>query len=614
MADIPLLQESSGLHRLFDTSRGERKDANEYRQLFNAIVARDPSMFEPALREFGDRLGIGDAYGAAINMYNARDRQRQNLLTQTQPTTETYTPQHATFGAEQIFPSGTPQPDPFDVRAPDSGTLGATAMSEDQIAAGRLPPGPTPAPAAGPPLTFTGREAFQPAPAPLADYLGGATAQTPPVTRPGKSLEEIVRADPSLARQATEWYPKLEQADMEQRGNRAAIQFARAVNTREMTIEDAYDKYGQDLAFSPAGLKILDAYKDRLAAKKTEIQLRQDDEARTWARTKIAALRASGDPDHAALADALEAGTQSKEFATIYHQARELEARRQENEAKRAEAAAKRIEAERPIMVDNVPHQIIRDPDSTMMRLVPVPGVAPPRLDQLKGLDDESLLAIARTHPDPQMRANARAVREEALKGRKETSATQGSGAVKPTQASLDKQTKLFELSDALDQAAAAVKQHPEWIEGPSSMIAAGAAKSPDLLKKALGGLIPEGYNEFAANLDFFTAQKLNELAGSALTPGEVQRYAQFLPSVWDSPPAFRAKMAVAQRGLAIAAKFHQKIQGGMSDAQAREETKAELKAELAREEAKVKKKPGAKVGAPGASPGASKFMQDTGG
>jgi hypothetical protein len=604
--DIPL---ASGLARIFDWKNPDRESINLSRQNAQQYLAANPGDYEGMIRTFGPSMGLGADYGRILQKLDADNERKRQLLTQMQPTTETYTPQHATFGAEQMFPQAGAVPDPFGTRA--EGTIGETVMDDTQYGAGRLPAGPTAAlsPSTLPAPSFTGREAFQPAPGPdeRADYVGGATAQTPDVTRPGLSVEEIVRNDPQMAHIATKWYPDVEKANLEQIGNRAAIQFARAVNSREMTIEAAYDKYGDQLALSPAGLKILDTYKDRLAAKKTEIQLRQDEEARTWAKGKVAELRASGDPEHARLADALEAGTQSKEFATIFHQVRELE-------AKRLEAAAKRTEAEKPIMVEGVPHRVIRGADGSM-RLEAVPGVATPRLDQLKGLDQDSLLAIARTHPDPQMRADARAVYNELLQGKKEVSAAQGAGAVKPTQASLDRQTKLFELSDSLDAAAAAVKQHPEFIEGPASMLAAGAAKSPDLLKKAFGGLIPKGYNEFAANLDFFTATKLNELAGSALTPGEVKRYAAFLPSVWDSPAAFHAKMATAQRALAIAQKFHQKIQGGMSDAQARQETKAELQAELARAEAAQGKTPQPGAGSiPGARPGAKSFMDKTGG
>jgi hypothetical protein len=311
------------------------------------------------------------------------------------------------------------------------------------------------------------------------------------------------------------------------------------------------------------------------------------------------------------MAQALEYARHDKEFYTVYHQAREAEAKRIEAEAKRDEAAAKRGEAEKPIMIDDMPHYPVRDADGKIVRnaegmpqLKPaLPEGGDKRLWQLKGLDDEKLLAIANTHPDPQMRADARAVYEENRRAKDIRSREQGTGGVKPTAASAKEQRLNLLMSDALDQVAASATAHPEWIEGMSSVIAAGAWGVPEKVRKLFGGLLPEGYPEFMANLTFFTAEKLNELAGSALTPGEVTRYAAFLPSAWDDPQVFRAKLGTARRALAIASKYQSKREAGMDDERARQETLAELRQNLKMLEAQ-RKAAGGKAGeTPGGSP-----------
>lgn len=617
MAGYPEIPLASGLARIFDWKNPDRESINLSRQNAQQYLAANPGDYEGMIRTFGPSMGLGADYGRILQKLDADNERKRQLLTQMQPTTETYTPQHATFGAEQMFPQAGPGPDPFSVRAEGGdSTIGQTVMDDRQYGAGRLSPGPAGAPsaeiAARPAPSFTDTVAPAPDRDPNADYVGGATAQTPDVTRPGLSIEEIVRNDPQMAHIATKWYPDVEKANLEQIGNRAAIQFARAVNSREMTIESAYDKYGDQLALSPAGLKILDTYKDRLAAKKTEIQLRQDEDARTWAKGKIAELRASGNPEHARLADALEAGTQSKEFATIFHQAREMEEKRKENEAKRADAEAKRVEAEKPIMVDNVPHRIIHGADGSM-RLEPVPGVATPRLDQLKGLDQDSLLAIAQTHPDPQMRKDARAVYDELLKGKKEVSATQGSGAVKPTQTSLEKDAQRTNMVISLDEVARMVKQHPEFVEGAQAWAWWQAYNAPEWAQAATGQILPKGYAEFGANLGSFTAEKIHELAGSALTAGEIKRYTRFLPSPGQTAEQFYSNLAVARRVLGITAKYHQKREAGMTHEQARDATLAER---AALDRSLEQRGPAPPVKQPAGTPrsGAKSFMDKTGG
>ena len=658
MAGYPQIPLAGGLARIFDWKNPDRESINLSRLNAQQYLAANPGDYEGMIRTFGPSMGMGADYGRILEKLDAENERKRQLLTQMQPTSQ-FQPREQSFSmtetgappesmADRVFPVPPPPPRPESPgETPSYARTGSGIRTFPEALAGPDERGLAPT---EPDLPEP--RAFLPEPKEFGVEPSGAYPRRSPiesggtVTTPGKSLEEIVRADPSMARLATEWYPKLEQADLEQRGNRAALQFARAVNTREMTVEEAYDKHGQDLSLSPAGLKILDAYKDRLAAKKSEIQLRQDEEARTWAREKIEQLRKSDDTAHHDLADALEFGLQNKEFGTIFHQERELAAKRAEAKAKQTEEAGKivwhdgvpyrtvrdadgtmRVEPvsgaapKKPeiVMVDNVPYRPIRNDDGSV-RLEPIPGVPSPRLDQLKGLDEDTLLSIVRAHPDPQMRADARWVYDEKLKGKKEVSATQGSGAVKPTQASLDKDTLRANMMVALDNVNRAVKANPEFVEGPMSTVWWTAYNMPPGIpgaQAAAQASLPKGYAAFAADLGSFTAEKIHELAGSALTAGEIKRYTAFLPSPGQAKDVFYANLRVARRTLAIAAKYHQKREAGLSDEQARRETRAELVANLEALEQGGGKKPGA-TPAPGATPGsrsgAKTFMDKTGG
>jgi hypothetical protein len=61
----------------------------------------------------------------------------------------------------------------------------------------------------------------------------------------------------------------------------------------------------------------------------------------------------------------------------------------------------------------------------------------------------------------------------------------------------------------------------------------------------------------------------LNELAGSALTTGEIKRYAAFLPNVYQPPERFNANLKVAREYLISLIEYQKARQSGASEEQA---------------------------------------------
>jgi hypothetical protein len=653
---FPLLSEGTGILGLL--TRGRVRDPNQARDLFNRLYASNPELAVEAFKEFGPRMGLGEDYARVLNLLETPGKRLEEVIRRQQPTTR-YEPRGekafpptepeptapATVAeppslAERMFEPppergtqvGLPAPREFEDQGPIYGSPQMAALERAAYerrpgtfgAIGGGPATPGPLPEVPPPPSRPVAPALPEAPGPVAP--AGPYPRRAPiergamVTAPGESIEDIVRTSPQLAGTAVVALPKVQQATLVAQARAAAMEFAQKVKSGEMTVEDAIDTYGETMAASPEGQHILATYDKRAAAHKVRQEERRKEQANQWAESEIARLRATGDPEDAKMAQALEYARHDKEFYTVYHQAREAEAKRIEAEAKRDEAAAKRGEAEKPIMIDDVPHYPVRDADGKIVRnaegmpqLKPaLPEGASKRLWQLKGLDDDKLLALARTHPDPQMRADARAVYDENQQAKLIRSQQQGAGAVKPTQASLEKQTLRFQMTEALDAADRAVRRHPEFIEGPMAAAYWAAYQSPDLVKGLVGGVLPEGYAEFAADLGQFTAEKIHELAGSALTKGEIQRYTAFLPSPWQSASVFRANLAAARRALVLAARFHQKVQTGMSDEQARRETRAELVANLEQLEASRQRQPGTQPSG-GVSPKAKQFMDTTG-
>jgi len=158
----------------------------------------------------------------------------------------------------------------------------------------------------------------------------------------------------------------------------------------------------------------------------------------------------------------------------------------------------------------------------------------------------------------------------------------------KPTTESEKEYQKHYTQSLALDSAAKAVAAHPEFVQGFNATKWAAAYDSPDLVKgsAAWAAGMPRGYAEFRANLDSFTATRLNELAGSALTAGEVKRYAAFLPSVYQPPDRFLANLRMSQDMLKAAMTFHEARAQGATFQQAREAVIRALDAVVASAEA----------------------------
>ena len=241
---------------------------------------------------------------------------------------------------------------------------------------------------------------------------------------------------------------------------------------------------------------------------------------------------------------------------------------------KRVREIRDREKEEKPLLIEGQPYRMVRNEQGEPV-MQPVAGVpqkaAKPWYEGITRAEAEAMSKDPSLPPERQKQA--RELADALQKGAVDVAAAGAPPPPKPTQESDKLAGQRVVMTRALEQVAKDVVANPDWIGGPASLKYALAYDSPDVAKGTAAWLagIPPGYDMFRANLGMFTAEKLHELAGSALTPAELKRYGAFLPNVYQSPERFKASLQVSQQMMIGASRFYEARQAGKSIPEAQE-------------------------------------------
>jgi hypothetical protein len=508
--------------------------------------------------------------------------------------------------AREATPRATMSPYPYAAASDQSGQEGATAQIPDALAA------PTPA--------FPRREPIE-----RRQVLGPETAPvttTRTVMRPGKALLDVIaenpgmltvlKAHPELAKLIQEEQDRAEWdavasgstsgggapavgTGTAQRGTAEPTTDAggapvdpqvAALRRQRQAMEPMVTRIvGTRLASTPRGIQILGEYQKVVSAEDTAIKRASEEQkarreeaqyagGQTYVRAKVAQLRSTGDPADASLADTLEAHGADPKLGAVLEKHNEFRQKEEENRLKR-------MDAERPIVIDKVPYSRTRDPITGELGLKATPGFERPAWWDGKTETELSAAANDPAQP-PAIRAQARQTLADLTARKVEANLAL---VPKPTGATEKEYIEHANQLQALEAAQRLVTQHPDFIQGFDSIKWAKAYDAPDELKGTAAWIaqFPPGYAEFRSYLDSFTARRLNELAGSALTAGEVKRYAAFLPNVYQPPARFLANLAASREMLTATKVFHEERARGKSFEQAHELVVKAMDAAVAR-------------------------------
>jgi hypothetical protein len=620
---VPYLKEPSGILGLFAPNRA--REPNQARQIINWFVANRPELAEEVIRQYGGAAGLGPDLSRFQETFAGPGRRVAEAMRLQQPTDvpgpvgQPLTApglagppslSRATFGPEQQFPmqeTGAlpPQPDvplppvqpqrpakypaqppypyPLEgVRHPTVSAPWITATAPDITMPGGTWARPGPAyPEA--PVGPDERGEFRPPTLPeprefeereLPATVGGATAEAPTpvqyditkVTRPGMTAAEIFRTRPDLASTMLSTMPKVQEAIDAETGMRATEDYQRAVTSEQMTQEEALEQFGPDMQRWPTGQKIVaqaekslvsqaTRTKAKLEAAEKETKAKREEENRQFLMQRAEELRAT-DPDGAFQAELIARDPKMAEEWRQYQEQR-----------------TKATELKKPQVFEGQPYVAEQDPTTGQMVMRHVPGV--PQKAEKPWWDGKSrpeLIAIAGDPTiDPGIRKQARAAADELQTGAEKAAAAGVQPPPKPTQESEKQAGQRVVMLRALDQVAQMATANPDWIGGSAKPLTAwkyaAAYDAWDPLKgvAALLANVPPGYDTFRANLGMFTAEKLHELAGSALTPGELARYGAFLPNVYQSEARFKASVLVGRQMLIGASQYYEARQTGKS-------------------------------------------------
>jgi hypothetical protein len=394
----------------------------------------------------------------------------------------------------------------------------------------------------------------------------------------------------------------LQKDEAETAGRQAVLGYRRAVKGG-MSPDDAYRQYGPDMEASEFGRKFITGIEARQTTEEAQATSRrkaaQEKASQDYLTARVEKLRATGNPDDAEQADMLEALAADPKIAE------RMEAFRKQRVAE-AEAKTKRLEAQKPLVIDNVPYNIAHDPQTGEASLKATPGfvrgAGKPWWD---GKTKTELQSIVNDPSQPEaIRAQAETTFNKLVAAEQKVQAA----GVKPTAQSEKMARDTLALNEALVGVETLIKAHPEFVGTPAAWKWAKAYAVPDPLKMpaAWFAQFPKGYNMFRAKLDFFTAEKLNELAGAALTEGEIKRYAAFLPNVYTTNERFLASLQTAQEMMAAAMTYQEVREQSASVKEAQAAARAAIK--------KVADRYVAAYGEPSAGPAGLVMPEDTAG
>lgn len=478
-------------------------------------------------------------------------------------------PGRATWGNEALRPQAAPgEPAPYPIKPPE--------QEWRDVYPAVLPPPTRPTP---------------------PETLGGATTAEPPVPQgplpytpapvrpggvreevPGMPLDQLLRERPAEAAavlQNRKAVTEAGEAETEAAGRKAVRDYVRArkAGTSEKA---ALDQYGDAMEASDVGRKFLTSIdvrrKTEAEAETKERALAKEQRAQELLAKRVAELRQSTDPADQEMATLLEAYAADPKLAERLEAARKARVDEEANRLKAEELRGK------PIEIGGIGYRwVTNEAGEKALAVIPGQQVKPEKSkwDGITTTELDTMIANPATSPED------RAIAEKAIARieRREVKRAEA-GVPKPTAASEKLDQEHYNMLLSLDQVSTIVRQHPEYISGWSSLKYAAAYDSPDYLKGVANVVasVPPGYATFRARLDPFTADRLNELAGSALTEGEIKRYAAFLPNVYQPPERFRANVQVSREMLTAALEYHKVRQASGSHEEARAAVRAAIK------------------------------------
>lgn len=479
-------------------------------------------------------------------------------------------PSRATFGNEALRPQAAPgEPLPYPIKPPDQEWRDV------------YPEVPTPPVRPEPPETLGGATVAEPevpqTPLPYtpAPYRAGGTREEVP----GMTLDQLLREQPAVGRAYLgnrKAVGEVELADVETTGRKAVRDYLRA-RKGGMSEQDALDQYGEAIEASEVGRKFLtsiEAKQTKDIEQETKRRaLAKETAAQQYLRARAAKLRESPDPKDQAKADLFET------YAVDPKLAERLEA----HEKTQAELEANRLKAEelrkKPIEIGGIGYRWATNAaGEPALQVIPGQQVKPEKSkwDGITATELDAMIENPATSPEDRaiaQRTIARVQQRELEKA--------AAGVPKPTFQSEKAQGERLVFTEALRESRATIAQHPEWVGGTGrAWVMAQAYDAPDPLKGTAAWLVrfPKGYDQFRTNLGMFTAEKLNELAGAALTAGEIKRYAAFLPSVYTTRERFMASVETSLKMMEAATAYHTAREKGATVAEAQTLARAAIR------------------------------------
>ena len=486
-----------------------------------------------------------------------------------------------------------------------------------------VPPERPAAPPPGPaPMTGPRRE-----PIPHVPVLGPETApvtRMETVTKPGRELLDVIAQNPQMLevlkaypgllpliaqeREAQQWKGIFDQSAPPMRGQggpaiaeQSASQGIQGVpgevpteapavaedpqvaslRAARMRLEPVVQQIiGTPMAATERGAKIIDQYQKlvtaedaamtraaqaRKAGREERTAAREEtraEQATQFVENEAARLEASDNPADHQLARTLRAASADPKLADAM----------QKHYEQQQKAADKAAEIEKPILIEGQPYRVARNAQGEPV-MQPIAGVPQKAAKSwYEGITRAEAEAMSKDPAlPPERRQQARELADALQTGAEKV---QAAGVLPPPKATVASDEKAGErviMMRGLDQVADIVRRNPDFVGGSAKPLTAGkwatAYETWDPLKgvAARAAQIPPEYDTFRANLGMFTAEKLHEMSGAALTPAEIKRYGAFLPSPWQSPERFQAGLLVSRQMLIGASQFYEARQAGKS-------------------------------------------------
>jgi hypothetical protein len=393
------------------------------------------------------------------------------------------------------------------------------------------------------------------------------------------SLDQLLREQPAVGRAYLgnrKALVEAETADVETVGRKAVRDYVRARKSG-VSEQDALDQFGDAMEASEVGRKFLTSIEAKQTKDLEQAEKRRKAEKETEAQRYIKAradeLRKSSDPKDQKLADLYEAFAADPKLAERL-EAHEKNLADQETNRLRAEELKKKV-----VEINGVGYRLgTNEAGEEVLNVIPGQKVKPEK-SKWEGITlTEADAMVANPATSPEDKAIATKIIAAAHQRKMDENLAM---VPKPTFQSEKAQQERLVFTEALKESRETVAKNPHWVGGTGwAWTWAQAYDLPDAAKGTAAWLVqfPKGYDTFRANLGMFTAEKLNELAGAALTKGEIQRYASFLPSVYTTKERFMASVETSLKMMEAATAYQTAREQNASVAEAQTRARAAIR------------------------------------